>query len=168
MLGLYRLITYILLPVAVFFGLIALLTLFAAFVNPPVLIVGFLLACFVIYVFASFRFLNRAIVANLPCKASLRDWIRVNAFVCIAFSVWMLAQTAVIFFDPSLLVKAAQLQIAQMPSLPEGLTEEIYIKMVKAFLYFFFFLSVALLVHVTLTFKYLKQYKEAFNKDIVA
>ena len=49
--------------------------------NPSALILVFILACLVIYTFASFRFLKGGIEKELPQPLKLKDWIKVNAYV---------------------------------------------------------------------------------------
>jgi hypothetical protein len=88
----YRIISFILLPVAGILGFFGLFALMAAVANPSFLLGVFMLACIVIYTFCSFSFLSKGILGNRPCKPSLRDWIRVNAFVSLAFAVLSLGQ----------------------------------------------------------------------------
>src|SRR3954470_1418467 len=81
----YRLLTFILLPIAAILGFLDISLLLLALANPAALLPVFAIACIVIYVFTSFFFLIKGILGGMQCKPSLRDWIRVNAFVSIAF-----------------------------------------------------------------------------------
>src|SRR5437764_1519642 len=82
----YRLLTFILLPIAVIIGIVDITVLSLALATPSALLLVFAIACIVIYVFTSFSFLTNGIIGGRQCKPSLRDWIRVNAFVSIALS----------------------------------------------------------------------------------
>ena len=77
----YKVLTYILIPIALFLGFIDTLLLMAALINPASLIYVFILACFVIYTFVSFKFFRQGVQNEQPLKKNLKDWIKVNAIV---------------------------------------------------------------------------------------
>jgi hypothetical protein len=60
-LKLYTVLSYILIPIALFFASMDILLLFSTLANPSALIIVFILACLVIYTFASFKFLKSGI-----------------------------------------------------------------------------------------------------------
>ena len=80
-LKLYTILSYLLIPIALFFGFLDIIFLFSSLANPSALILVFILACLVIYTFASFRFLKGGIEKELPQPLKLKDWIKVNAYV---------------------------------------------------------------------------------------
>lgn len=160
---LYRILTYILVPVAAFLGFFTVLALFAALVNPAVLIGVFMLACIVIYTFSSLSFLNKGIIKKLPCKPSLRDWIRVNAFVSLLFASLSLFQSASLLSNPVSLQQALDAAISSQPNLPASLTPQLIKSVMSGSLYFMLFLSIILLIHIFFTFRLLPQYKQVFS-----
>ena len=83
----YLILTFIFLPIAAVLGFFGLFALMGELANPAFLLGVFMLACIVIYTYTSFTFFSKAILRKTICKPSLRDWIKVNAYVSIAFAV---------------------------------------------------------------------------------
>ena len=94
----FRILTFILLPIASLFGVMDLMILPSALANPAILLIVFVLAAFVIYTFTSLRFLTKGIDIGRPCKPSLRDWIRVNAFASSFMGIMFLMNALSVFF----------------------------------------------------------------------
>ena len=80
-LKLYTVLTYILIPIALFFGFLDVLILFSSLSNPSALIMVFIIACLVIYTFSSYKFLKLGIEREIVQTLKLKDWIKVNAYV---------------------------------------------------------------------------------------
>lgn len=80
-LKLYRILSFILIPLALLFAFIDIAFLITAMANPSVLIFVFAIACLVVYTFLSFSFLKRGIEREQHQSAKLKDWIKVNAYV---------------------------------------------------------------------------------------
>jgi len=157
----YRIITFILLPIAAVFGLFTLIMLLAALANPAILLGVFLFASMVIYVIASFIFLQKGIDKNQLCNHSLKDWIRVNAFVSIVYCVLMLLNSVTLLGSPKLLNDTIHEMLSQQQNLMP-LPEATYIRIIKGVFYFLAIYSAILLVHIILTFRVLKAYKHMF------
>ena len=77
----YAILTYILIPFALFFGVIDFVLLLSALANPSALIFVFIVACLVIYTFVSLKFLRTGLQKEQIMAKSLKDWIKVNAYV---------------------------------------------------------------------------------------
>ena len=161
----YRILTFILLPVAALIGLITLLGLFVALANPTVLLPLFILACVVIYIISSFIFLQKGIDQNRVCKASLKDWIRVNAIVSVVFCAMFMFQTVGILSRPDLLNDTLQQAMKAQQNIPAG-SEIMVMKAVKGMLYFMMIFSLLLLLHILLTFRALNFYKDLFEEKV--
>lgn len=163
-LTIFRILTFILLPIAAMFGFMDLLFLFSALANPALLLIVFVLAAFVIYTFASLKFLTMSIDVEQPCKASLRDWIRVNAFVSLFMGIMFFLNAVSIIFmgDVSLRQFVNQFRESQ-PNIPAMLTTELFITIMKAVAYFMLFVGVVLVSHILLNFKIMKQYGYLFE-----
>jgi len=158
----YKIISYILLPVAALFGVFTLLLLFVALANPPMLLPLFVVACVVIYIITSFKFLNKGIMQNKECKPGLRDWIKVNAYVSIVFATLMLIQTIAVVQNPELMSKALDDTLAMQPA-NQPFSKNMLMKMVTGIMYFFGVVSLLLLIHIFTTFRLLKQYNHLFG-----
>ncbi len=158
----YRILTYVLLPVAAFIGIITIFMLMIALANPSILLVVFLFASVTIYVITSFIFLQKAIDQKQLCKHALKDWIKVNAFVSIVFCMLFLIQSVTLLSDAKLLNEALQQAIAQQQNMMV-LPQASYLKMVKGILYLFLIFSSLLLVHIVVTFRFIKAYSQMFK-----
>jgi len=163
-LTIYRLVSYALLPVAVVLGLATVVALFFALGNLAMLFSVFLTGATVIYIFSSFIFLQRGIGKKIACKQSLKDLIKVNAYVALFFSILGLMQGIMILLNP----EASKLFLDNMMAMQANNTHApdtaSLMKVVKVVLYFMIALSSLLLFHLGATFRYLRQYQDIFIK----
>lgn len=142
----------------------AMLFLMASFSNPALLLEAFVLVCITIYTVKSTQFFRRHITSNVPASKSLKDWIKVNAFVAIFFVVQVLA-SAVVFLtmkDEALTTIREilnQLQDTQGNMAAQFTPEDIYRNMRNIMIFLLIF-DVVLAVHIFCTFKLLKKYRE--------
>ena len=160
---LYRILTYALLPIAALLGLGALMFLMMALANPALFLPVFTTAATVIYIVASLIFLQTAILGNKACKKSLRDWIRVNAFVAIVVAAGSLMQGISLLRDPTV-VKAMEEQYSAMAA-QSGNDAPLPFDMavlMRAVAWFVIGFAVALITHILLGFRLLKQYAGYF------
>ena len=160
----YRLLTFILLPIAVIIGIVDITVLSLALATPSALLLVFAIACIVIYVFTSFSFLTNGIIGGRQCKPSLRDWIRVNAFVSIALSSLGIIDYITIVSNKSIAGDIVK-QIIQQQTIPPGITAPQLEQMLLKFLLFFFIFSIVLIIHIILSFSLLKQFSYLFKQD---
>lgn len=157
---LYRILSYILLVIAAFFSFGVVLAFFSALANPVLLLGVFVMACVVIYSYTSWRFLTRGIDKNLSCKSSLRDLIRVNAFVTIGFGALTLFEAIVILSQPHLITDITNQMAAMQPG---GEAANITPKTVELLFRFMLTYGVILMIHCFITFRLLKQYRNVFD-----
>lgn len=166
LLPIYRILTYILLPIISLIGLIDLLIFFIALSNPIMLLGVFILACVVIYSITSFIFLRKGITQNKPCRYTLKDWIRVNAFVTLVFVFQGLIEAVMKLLNPALLKQTvSEMWAMQQQMMPSGVSEAPVLSMMKTAIWISILLSVLLLTHVLLTFRLLKVYNNLFYKE---
>ncbi len=161
-LTLYRIFSYILIIIALFLGLAVVLALFLALANPALLLNVFVAAAVVMYSISSFLFLINGIDAKKNQKTGMKDFIRVNAYVAIVFAVMNIFQASTVIMDPSVLNEA----IAKMPNLTstqQKLPIGLILKVMKAVMWFLLLYSIVLLVHIQLSFRYLKQFEHLFT-----
>ncbi len=163
-LTIFRVLTYILLPIAGVFGLMDIFMLLIALSNIPFLFTVFMIAAFVIYVFASLKFLTKGIDTGRPCKASLRDWIRVNAFVTVFMSVTTLISVgSILMLSDTALHEMALEMKNSIKDAPPLLNPAIFVKAIKTAAWFMGALSLLLLVHITMNFRLMKQHRHLFQ-----
>ncbi len=164
MINLYKILTYILLPFAAIFGLLTVVTFFIAIANPAMFLGVFMLAAVTIYVFCCLRFMRQGIGLQHPLTTKLRDWIKVNAYVASPFAIMNLLQSVTIIGKPSLLQDIVKQmtemqQKAGFPTQPAGT----YDAMLMGLLYVMLLFSIALFVHIILTFTLLRKYNDLFE-----
>jgi hypothetical protein len=159
---LYRIITYILLVIAAFMGLVLFSAILQALANPVALLPLFLLACIVIYTYCSWRFLRKGIDKKMVCKSSLRDLIRVNGYITIALASLSLFQIIILLTQPGLVNETMEQAIASQPGNSET-TAEMVRKWTPFMLRFMLAYSSLLVVHTILSFRLLKIYNGVFG-----
>ncbi len=163
-LTLFRILTFILLPIGSLFGILVLMMLGSTLTNPAMLFPVFIFVSFVIYIFASLRFLTKVIDLNKPAKPSLRDWIRVNAAVSGFLGCMMLLNTLSIFFMSEITLREALNTILdKQPNVPAMLNLNLFIRIMKMAAWFMLFISVLVLTHIFLNLRLLKTYKFLFQ-----
>lgn len=163
---LFRILTYILLPIAAMFAFLTVLMIISALANPSILLLAFIIGSFVIYVFVSLRFLNRGIDGNQPCPKNLRDWIRVNAYVSVFFGCIFVINSLSIFMmsDMSLRQYIAE-YLSSQPNVPAILNENLFLSVMKALSYFMIFTGTILLIHIFVQFRLLRKYGYLFGNS---
>jgi len=163
-LSIYRVLSFLLLPIAVIFSMAFLLFLRAAFANPLMFIYLFLAACIAIYTFTSFNFLVRGIDAKKILARSAKDWIIVNAIVCIIYCLAGIFKLFIFYFYPAKIEEIAnQLKINGGDELKLSVPQ--IIQTITAALYFLLAYIVVLFTHVILSFQFIKQYNYLFQKQ---
>jgi len=160
----YKIISFVLLPVAAIFGIVCLLSILTAISNPTMLISVFLNACMVIYVITSFIFLTKGIDGGRQCKPVLRDWIRINAFITFAFYLLAAIAFSAIKFNKSFLNDALQ-QMEAQGSIPPGITAGELQQMAGTFVNFLLVLSILLVIHILITFHLMNKYRNLFEPE---
>ncbi len=166
-LKIYRILTFILIPFAIYAGMEGIVSIFAGFGNPLILLPAAIMICVAIYVFASNIFLNKGIIKSLPCKESLKDWIKVNAIVTIIFAILMFISTLVILLllsDQKLLQQLVHTSISNQPAIiQQNFTEASYLQLLKNAVYILLPVSIILITHIIITFRLMKKYKQVFK-----
>jgi len=163
-LTIFRILSFVLIPFAALFGLLDILIILSALANPAFLLFAFILAAFVIYTFASLKFLTKGIDISRPCKPSLRDWIRVNAYVSTFMGVTFLMNALSIFFTSDVILRQYLSHFLEtQPNVPTILTLDLFLTIMKGMAWFMFVLSLALLTHIQLNFRLLKKYRFLFE-----
>lgn len=156
----YRVTSFLLLPMALFFTVAFMLLLRAAFSNPPIFFSLFFAAGISIYTFASLNFLLRGIDGKKYLGRSSKEWLIVNAIVSIIYAIIAIAQKFIISTNPSMVQEYAEmfkkngeLQVANSQ----------IIQFINGASTFLFIYGLVLFIHILLSFQYIRQYKTLFQ-----
>ena len=166
-LKIYRILTFILLPFAFVLLLNITASLFASLGNPLLLLSNFILACLPIYIFSSSYFLLFGVFKAKSCKQSLKDWIKVNAYVSIVFSVLMVIGSFAILMALNNKAMQAELMAKLSAQAMPGMTNQNanqLLQLLKTSVYIMLPFSIVLLVHIVFTFKAIKLYGHVFDE----
>lgn len=166
-LTIFRILTFILLPVASLFAVMDLMIIPGALSNPALLLIVFILAAFVIYIFASLRFLTKGIDTGRPFNPALRDWIRVNAFVAGAMGLMFFLNAMSVFLVSDIQLRQYLSQfIDTQANVPPMLNIELFVNMMRIAAWFMLFISIFLIVHIIINFRLMKIYHYLFEEPL--
>ena len=163
-LKLYKVLTYILIPIALLFGFLDLIMLMISLANPSGLFGVFIIACFVIYTFASFKFLRQGVQTEQILKKSLKDWIKVNAIASIFLcSLFCLNGLSILLSDNATLSKYIDEIITLQPGFPKEISAATILNILKGISVAFLIIGTVGLLHIRITFRLLKKYGYLFE-----
>lgn len=161
---LYIVLSYILLPIALFFGFMDSLLLLSALANPSALILVFAMACIVIYSIASFKFLKLGIEREQTQTSKLKDWIKVNAYVSLMmFSLIFLNAVSILISNDATLIGFIDEFLAQQSGLPPEFNSQFVLKIMRTAAYFLFVIGAVGILHIRMTLKLVKEYDYLFE-----
>lgn len=161
---LYLVLSYILLPIALFFGFMDSILVISALANPSAMILVFAMACIVIYSITSFRFLKLGIEREQIQTTKLKDWIKVNAYVSLLmFSLIFLNAVSILLSNDIILISFIDEFLAQQTGLPQGFNSQFVLKIMRIAAYFLFVIGAVGIVHIRMTLKLVKEYDYLFE-----
>lgn len=160
MLTFYRILSYLLLPVALLLGLATLAGLLMALGNFSILLSVFACGASTIYIIASFMFLQRVVEAKRVVKHSLRDWVRANGFVAMGFGVLLIVQSIMFLTNPEFMKQVME-QVATMQQ--SAVPPASVMQSMKVALVIMQGIGIILLLHIAMTFRLLRQYASYFD-----
>jgi hypothetical protein len=160
----YTLLTYFLIPIALFFGFLDVLILLSSLANPSALIMVFIVACLVIYTFASFKFLKYGIEREIVQTSKLKDWIKVNAYVSFFLcSLFFVNSISVLISSNAVLLKFIDEFLTQQPNMPKEITSNLVLSILRGVSVFLLITGVIGIVHIRTTLKLVKQSPHLFE-----
>ncbi len=163
-LTIYRIFSFLLLPIAILFGIGTLALIPAAFSNPAMLFPLFLIACISIYSFTALYFLIKGIDGKKFVGKTSKDLLKINALASAFFSVMIVSECIIFLLHPQLLqqyaIQSQQNAPAQLKF--NGASIENYMRICT---YFFLVYGVVLFIHVLISFQYIKLYSHLFQKQ---
>ena len=162
--NIYKILSFILLPIGSLLGLICLMGLLIAIGNPSILLPLSLLICTVIYIISSFIFLQKGLIKGTKCKHPLKDWIKVNAYVSLFFASMSVVQFITLALHPALLQQFIDQSIAMQKNIPPD-AAAMMPRILKTVMYFFLTFGIILMAHIALSLNFLKQSASLFEEE---
>ena len=163
-LTIYRIFSFLLVPVALLFTISVLMFIRAAFANPAMLLPLFIVACVSIYSFAALNFLIKGIDGKKYLGKSSKDWLKVNAIVSIVFSLLMISQCILFIMHPEMLHDIA-VQAKQNGGDELKVPMETFENYLRITSYFLLVYAVVLLIHTLLSFQFVRMYNFLFQNE---
>jgi len=138
--------------------------LLSSLANASVLIMVFIIACLVIYTFASFKFLKAGIEKEIAQTAKLKDWIKVNAYVSFFLcSLFFINAISVLISSDLVLLKFIDEFLESQPGIPKELTSALMLSLIKGVSVFLLVTGIVGLMHIRTSLRLLKQYAYLFE-----
>ena len=163
-LKLYTILTYILIPIALFFGFLDVLILFSSLANPSALIMVFIVACLVIYTFSSYKFLKAGIEREIVQSLKLKDWIKVNAYVSFFLcSLFCVNSISVLISTNAVLLKFIDEFLQQQPNMPKEITNALVLSLLRGVSVFLLITGITGIVHIRTTLRLVNQNGHLFE-----
>ena len=161
-LTIYRIFSFLLLPMAILFSISFLLFLRAAFSNPALFITLFLIGCISIYSFASLNFLIRGLDGKKMLGRSAKDWLIANAIVSLVYSLLAIAQRIMLALNPETVQEIASQAKANAGDALKASDAQV-MQSINAASYFLLVYGIVLFIHILLSFQYIKKYGYLFQ-----
>jgi hypothetical protein len=145
--------------IAVLFLFLVLINFAASGFQPSLLLYVFISLAVLIYTNLSAVFARHVMVRKNLLRPKLKDWIKVNAIVTILYACITLAMLIWLMMNGT-----------QIQNVIDNYSKEVPAEMMKnaihGAIYFFIVCMCLLIIHVIMTFRYLKQYKDHFRNEV--
>ena len=160
----YVVLSYILIPIALLFAFLDVVLFMTALANPSALIMVFVIACLVIYTFASFKFLKKGIEQEHVQSSKLKDWIKVNAYVSFFLcALFFINSISVLVADNATLMTFVNEFLQQQPNLPAEITNAMILSLLKGVSVFLLFSGIVGLLHIRTTLRLVREHDHLFE-----
>ncbi len=159
---LYKILTYLLVPVGLLFALTTALLFAAAIQNPQLLLGLFMVACTAIYIFVSFYIVVGGINQDKPVGVVTKKWLIANGIVTGVYC-------GILFFTCASLTMSTEnmnefvTMFTNNFKRPEEISQDQMLGILKSSLIVAVVLSFLLLVHTLLSIRIVKQYQHLFE-----
>ena len=161
---LYLVLSYILIPIALFFGFMDSILLISALANPSAMILVFAMACIVIYSFTSFKFLKLGIEREQIQTSKLKDWIKVNAYVSLFLcSLFFINSISILISTNEVLSGFINEFLEQQSGFPAEITGKMILSILKGVSVFLLVTGIIGIVHIRTTLRLVKRYDYLFE-----
>ena len=148
----YKILSIILNMAGIFLAICLLVSIPLLLASPLNMLSAFMLVCIVLYAFFSARFQRQVLQRQQVVKPSLRDWIRVNGFVSLFYSVVIILGMLMYLKQPQPLTERLQQMQINVPA-------STVTTMLTGLLVF----GIVLLVHILWTLALVRKNREYFQ-----
>ena len=162
--NLYKVISFILLPFGALLGFVSFFALFMALGNFAILLPLAITICTTIYIFSSFIFVIKGIINQKQCKSSLKDWMKVNAYVTMFFATSCVTNFIMLKTNPQLKAEFSKQALAMQKNVPAD-AAAMMPQIINGILVAMLFLGVSLLLHISLSFAFIKTKSNLFEEE---
>lgn len=163
----YGFLTWLMLLWSVLLSILGLFFLLAALGNMKALLPLFVVVATLLYILFSFEFYQKGLRYNLPFKPERKDWIKVNAFVVLAWSFLLIGQAVYFWMQPSLindfLVQFENL-MKEMGN-PEGVKQVNFRQIINYSIGFTVGIGCIQLAHIIMTLIFIKKRPDLFTRE---
>lgn len=140
---------------------VSLVIIIPLFITVPVLwLPMFLIIAVVLYTWFSNKFRQKVLTRKETVKNNLRDWIRVNGFVAIVFSLLNIPSIINLIHNPASYAEATKEFAKQFG---QGTKQNFNIANIQVLTSIMLVYFIALFIHVSWTFALLRKNKEYFQ-----
>lgn len=159
----YRLISFILLPIAGINGFNIIRTLPAAVGSPLMLCSVFIASTLVIYTFASFTFFIRGVQNGKMLQPYIKDLVKVNAWIDVVLAALITIAAISYFISPAIQKNVLDYFTKTLEATnPGGVNKEALVRLLRGVFIFGGFYGAALFFHIIVTLQLLKEYNGLF------
>ena len=162
--NLYKVLSFILLPFGALIGIVSVFALFMALGNFALLLPLAITICTTIYIFASFFFVLTGIINKKQCKSSLKDWIKVNAYVTMFFATSCITNFIMIKTNPQLKAEFSKQALAMQKNVPPD-AAALMPQFINGVMVAMLLLGLSLLLHISLSFTFIKTKSNLFEAE---
>ena len=161
---LYKILSFILLPIRAILGLAGLFGLISGLGNPYLLLSSAITICASIYIFASFVFVYNGLIKEKQSRSSLKDWIKINAYVSLFISSSCIVDFITLKMKPSLLHDfTSQMLIMKKDLPPEAIA--MMPQIINSVLYILLVFGLILFIHIAFSLTLIKTKANLFEED---
>ena len=161
---LYTVLSYCLIPIALFFAFLDIIILATSFANPSALIMVFIVACLVIYTYTSFKFLKTGVEREQIQTKKTKDWIKVNAYVSLFLcSLFFINSISILISTNEVLSGFINEFLEQQAGFPAEITSKMILSILRGVSVFLLVTGIIGIVHIRTTLRLVKRYDYLFE-----
>ena len=160
----YRILSFIINILSAFVAITIVFIIPLAIGSPALLLPLFVLICVVLYAWFSSRFRQLVLMRRVQVKKSLKDWIKVNGYVALVFSILNISSSLAFIRNPSVILDSYKEMMKQFGT---KMQQEISVNTITTASYIMLVWLLALCIHVFWTFALIKKNESFFETDPV-
>lgn len=158
-LSVFRILTYILLPIAAFLGVMSLIALLLALANPAIVLPVLLLAALVTYIIACFVFLLKNVDTGKAPSIKLQSLLRFTSIISISFAgLWLMSTLQFLTTSYPKKIQIVNEFLKMQPNMP-GLNIDDFLNIMNAVSWGMLVFSVILIVQIILYFQLIRLFR---------